>query len=87
MNDDIPDGLRLIAIVAEPEGKRFSLTYYFADGRHIRVVKRLVKRSTSSIILKYPNADFFEREIYDLYGIRFVGNPNLKKGFVRVRRG
>jgi len=27
----------------------------------------------------YPSADWFERECYDLYGVRFQGHPNLKR--------
>lgn len=27
----------------------------------------------------YPAADWFERECYDLYGVRFLGHPNLKR--------
>lgn len=32
-----------------------------------------------SVIEVWPGADFQEREIYDLYGIRFPGHPNLKR--------
>jgi NADH-quinone oxidoreductase subunit C/D len=27
----------------------------------------------------YPNADWYEREIWDLFGIRFTGHPHLKR--------
>ena len=32
-----------------------------------------------SIVSLYKGADFQEREIYDLMGIRFEGHPNLKR--------
>ncbi len=34
--------------------------------------------SAPSIVSLYKGADFQEREIYDLMGIRFEGHPNLK---------
>ncbi|MFC2021083.1 NADH-quinone oxidoreductase subunit C, partial [Chloroflexota bacterium] len=33
----------------------------------------------SSIVSLYQGADFQEREIYDLMGIRFEGHPNMKR--------
>ena len=27
----------------------------------------------------YPTADWFEREIYDMYGLKFKGHPNMKR--------
>ena len=35
-----------------------------------------------SIVSLYQGADFQEREIYDLLGIRFEGHPNMKRIFL-----
>lgn len=32
-----------------------------------------------SLVSVYPGADFQEREVYDMYGVRFAGHPNLKR--------
>ena len=32
-----------------------------------------------SIISVWPAANFFEREIFDLFGVRFIGHPNLSR--------
>jgi len=32
-----------------------------------------------SIYGVWPSCDFFEREIFDLFGIRFLGHPNLRR--------
>jgi NADH-quinone oxidoreductase subunit D/NADH-quinone oxidoreductase subunit C/D len=37
------------------------------------------KAEIPSVVSIWPGADFQEREAYDLYGIRFVGHPNLKR--------
>jgi NADH-quinone oxidoreductase subunit C len=38
--------------------------------------------SLPSVMCLWQGADFQEREIYDLFGIRFEGHPNLKRIFL-----
>jgi len=35
-----------------------------------------------SLTALYPTAEYFEREIVDLFGIRFNNHPNLKRLFL-----
>ncbi|MBI2321931.1 MAG: NADH-quinone oxidoreductase subunit C [Chloroflexi bacterium] len=35
--------------------------------------------AVASVVAVWPTADWFEREVYDLFGIRFVGHPNLRR--------
>lgn len=51
--------------------------------RHLMVLKaQLTDRETpaiDSLSSLYPTAEFFEREVFDLFGIRFNNHPNLKR--------
>jgi NADH-quinone oxidoreductase subunit C len=35
--------------------------------------------SVDSLTPIWPGADFFEREVFDLFGVRFNQHPNLKR--------
>ena len=55
--------------------------YSFANGWSINIKVKLdhEKPAVDSIIGVYKGADWFEREIWEMLGIRFIGHPNLKR--------
>ena len=67
-----------------PNEPRFEVVYHLLSiPRHTRL--RLKVRlagddpSLESITSVWPSANFFEREVYDLFGVRFSGHPNLRR--------
>lgn len=55
------------------------------DHNHSLVLKVRCDRENpevSSLYSLFRGADYQEREIYDLLGVRFVGHPNLKRLFM-----
>jgi NADH:ubiquinone oxidoreductase subunit C len=70
------------AHVPDPKPKRFSVAYHLlrlaADSRRVRVLVWLDDgEEVDSVVSVWPTADWFEREAWDMYGIRFAGHPNL----------
>ena len=63
--------------------KRFEVVYHLLSPRLNRRIR--VKLSTdeetpvASATSVYPGADWYEREIYDLFGVLFVGHPDLRR--------
>jgi NADH-quinone oxidoreductase subunit C len=63
--------------------KRFDVVYHLLSPKLNRRVR--VKAETDeatpvpSIVSVYPGADWFEREAYDLYGVLFVGHPDMRR--------
>ncbi len=55
------------------------LTHLFGSGSEITVKTVLgrEKPEVDTIIDIIPGADFYEREIHDLLGVKFKGNPNM----------
>jgi len=67
-----------------PSEPRFEVVYHLLSiPRHQRV--RLKVRlagsdpQIESLTSLWPSANFFEREVYDLFGVRFSGHPNLRR--------
>src|ERR1700744_3628301 len=63
--------------------KRFDVVYHLLSptlNTRIRV-KAEASETTQvpSIIEVFPGADWFEREAYDLYGVIFVGHPDMRR--------
>ena len=63
--------------------KRFDIVYHFLSpklNRRIRVkIEAGEDTAVPSIIGVFPGADWFERETYDLYGVLFVGHPDMRR--------
>ncbi len=54
--------------------------YSFADNERIRVKTLLPEtESAPSVVSLWPAANWLEREVFDMFGIRFEGHPDLKR--------
>ncbi len=67
-----------------PSSPRFQLSYHILSHslkEHIRlrVMLNEADPSVESITSLWPGANFYEREVFDLFGIRFEGHPNLRR--------
>ena len=73
-----------IAGVDYPENeKRFELVYLFLSHEHNIRIKLLirfdVKKSINSLTKIFPSANWMEREVFDMYGIKFKNHPDLRR--------
>jgi len=75
-------GLDNLNIRKEGE-KRFAILYQlymFPAVQRLRVRVEIGENEVAdSIVPLYPAADWAEREIYDMFGIRFAHHPNLRR--------
>ena len=79
----LAQGCFLESLTALDLRESFSLVYHFANFDELcRTVVHasLTKEAQAPTICKvFPAADWYEREVYDLFGIKFAGHPNLKR--------
>ncbi len=63
--------------------KRFDVVYHFLSPRqNMRIrLKAMTDEATPvpSLTPIFPAADWFEREVYDFYGVLFTGHPDLRR--------
>ncbi len=63
--------------------KRFDVVYHLfssREGARLRIKAQVGEgESVESALPIWRGADWFEREAYDMFGIKFAGHPNLKK--------
>ena len=67
-----------------PSSPRFQLSYHIVSHtykEHIRLQVLLDgdAPAVESITTVWPSANFYEREVFDLFGIGFEGHPNLRR--------
>ena len=75
-------GAEGLARVPDPKPKRFSVSYHLLrvsdEPARVRVQVWLDDgESVASVLPVWPAADWFEREAWDMLGIRFEGHENL----------
>jgi NADH-quinone oxidoreductase subunit C len=67
-----------------PGEPRFHVTYHILSHGlkqrlRLRVMADSMDASVDSITDVWPSANFYEREVFDLFGVRFQGHPNLRR--------
>jgi len=67
-----------------PRAPRFEVVYHLLSiprKERLRLKVRLAggDASLESVTSVWPAADFFEREVFDLFGVRFEGHPDLRR--------
>lgn len=64
-------------------GRRFEVVYHFLSMRMNQRIR--IKISTDedtpvpTLVHLHPSAEWFEREAFDMYGIRFAGHPDMRR--------
>jgi NADH-quinone oxidoreductase subunit C len=74
----------LTAVDWFPASPRFQLSYHilshgYKERIRLRVMVDEADASVESITSVWPAANYYEREVFDLFGIRFEGHPNLRR--------
>jgi NADH-quinone oxidoreductase subunit C len=63
--------------------KRFDVVYHLLSPKKNRRVRLKIETDEAtpvpSVVGVFPGADWFERETYDLYGVLFVGHPDMRR--------
>ena len=63
--------------------KRFDVVYHFLSmnlNQRVRVKIQIAEGElVPSLVSLYPSANWFEREVFDMYGIPFSGHPDLRR--------
>jgi NADH-quinone oxidoreductase subunit C len=67
-----------------PAVPRFQISYHivshsFKERIRLRVMIDEDRAAVESITSVWPSANYYEREVFDLFGVRFDGHPNLRR--------
>ncbi len=74
----------LTAVDWFPSAPRFQVSYHilshgYKEYIRLRVMLEDPDPAVDSITPVWPSANFYEREVFDLFGIHFEGHPNLRR--------
>jgi NADH-quinone oxidoreductase subunit C len=73
----------LTAVDHPKDAARFEIVYFlysFPRNERIRVKTRIAQdQEAESITSVFAGANWLEREVYDMFGVRFAGHPDLKR--------
>ncbi|GHF47411.1 NADH-quinone oxidoreductase subunit C [Seohaeicola zhoushanensis] len=73
----------ITAVDYPDRAKRFTVVYHFLsmyENKRIRLrVSVREEEMVPSLVSIHPSANWFEREVYDMFGILFSGHPDLRR--------
>lgn len=67
-----------------PAEPRFQLSYHIVSHQYrervrLRAMVSGTEPAVESATVVWPGANYYEREVFDLFGVRFEGHPNLRR--------
>ncbi len=79
--------LDLTCVDHRGEEPRFEMVYHFLSlthNRRLRIKARLAEKDPriASLTTLWKNANWLEREVFDLFGVQFEGHPDLRRIFM-----
>ncbi len=73
----------LTAVDHPDDAQRFEIVhilYSFSKNERVRVKTRAaLNADVPSVVGLFPAANWMEREVFDMFGVRFAGHPDLKR--------
>ena len=73
----------IVGVDYPEEEKRFQLVYLLLSHEfnfRIKIYTKFeINKKIPSIVKIFPSANWMEREVFDMYGIKFYGHPDLRR--------